>query len=106
MHPRTRCPPSPRVPPARPQEYRERLQLAEAPLVSPPLVPVQRALIDAYASQSEATWTEWMTNLHESDVELLKKGELEEHGGTIHMSSSPGQGCQVLITLPLEASTS
>ena len=26
------------------QEYRERLQLAEAPLVAPPLVPVQRAL--------------------------------------------------------------
>ena len=39
----------------------------------PPLAPPLWA-VDAYASQSEATWTEWMTNLHESDVELLKKG--------------------------------
>ena len=36
----------------------------------------------------------------------ITRGIVEEHGGTIHMSSSPGQGCQVLITLPLEASTS
>ncbi len=32
----------------------------------------------------------------------ITKSIIEEHGGTIDLSSSPGMGCQVLITLPLE----
>ncbi|KAL1521224.1 hypothetical protein AB1Y20_022773 [Prymnesium parvum] len=64
------------------QEYRERLQAAEAPLLNPPLVPVQRALIEEYAKQSRATWCEWMVNLHKSDIEYLNEGRLEEDGGT------------------------
>ena len=32
----------------------------------------------------------------------ITRGIIEEHGGTIEMTSSGGQGCQVLITLPLD----
>lgn len=32
----------------------------------------------------------------------ITRGIVEEHGGRIQLSSSEGQGCQVLITLPLE----
>ena len=32
----------------------------------------------------------------------ITRGIVEEHGGRIEISSTPGQGCQVLITLPLE----
>lgn len=32
----------------------------------------------------------------------ITRGIVEEHGGTIELTSSPGQGCQVLITLPLQ----
>ena len=32
----------------------------------------------------------------------ITRGIIQEHGGTIEISSSPGQGCQVLITLPLQ----
>jgi signal transduction histidine kinase len=31
----------------------------------------------------------------------ITRGIIEEHGGTIEMSSAAGQGCQVLISLPL-----
>jgi signal transduction histidine kinase len=32
----------------------------------------------------------------------ITRGIIQEHGGTIELSSSEGQGCQVLISLPLE----
>ena len=32
----------------------------------------------------------------------ITRGIIEEHGGTVEITSSPGQGCQVLITLPFE----
>lgn len=32
----------------------------------------------------------------------ITRGIIEEHGGTIEYTTSPGQGCQVLITLPLQ----
>lgn len=32
----------------------------------------------------------------------ISKGIVEEHGGRIDLSCLPGQGCQVLITMPLE----
>jgi len=32
----------------------------------------------------------------------ITRGIVEEHGGTIELTSSPGLGCQVLITLPIE----
>lgn len=32
----------------------------------------------------------------------ITRGIVEEHGGAIELSSSEGQGCQVLITLPLD----
>lgn len=32
----------------------------------------------------------------------VTRGIVEEHGGTIEISSAEGQGCQVLITMPLE----
>ena len=31
----------------------------------------------------------------------ITRGIVEEHGGTITLSSSGAQGCQVLITMPL-----
>jgi signal transduction histidine kinase len=31
----------------------------------------------------------------------ITRGIVEEHGGTIELSSSPGFGCQVLIKIPL-----
>ena len=31
----------------------------------------------------------------------ITRGVIEEHGGAIEMTSAPGGGCQVLITLPL-----
>ena len=31
----------------------------------------------------------------------ITRGIIEEHGGTVELSSSEGQGCQVLITMPL-----
>lgn len=34
----------------------------------------------------------------------ITRGIIEEHGGTIEVSSSPGQGCQVLITFPIDPS--
>jgi len=33
----------------------------------------------------------------------ITRGIIEEHGGTIELTSVPGQGCQVLITLPLSS---
>lgn len=36
----------------------------------------------------------------------LTRGIIEEHGGTISLSCTPGQGCQVLITLPAKAKVS
>ncbi len=36
----------------------------------------------------------------------LTRGIVEEHGGRINLSSSEGQGCQVLIVLPLEKEAS
>ena len=33
----------------------------------------------------------------------ITRGIIEEHAGSIALSSPPGHGCQVLITLPLEA---
>jgi signal transduction histidine kinase len=35
----------------------------------------------------------------------ITRGIVEEHGGTISITSIEGQGCQVLITLPLETRT-
>mgnify|MGYP005850115189 FL=1 len=32
----------------------------------------------------------------------ITRGIIEEHGGSIEFTSAPGQGCQVLITMPLE----
>lgn len=32
----------------------------------------------------------------------ITRGIIEEHGGNIEFASAPGQGCQVLITMPLE----
>ena len=32
----------------------------------------------------------------------VTRGIIEEHGGTIEIASTPGQGCQVLISLPLD----
>ena len=32
----------------------------------------------------------------------ITRGIVEEHGGTIELTSSSGLGCQVLITIPLE----
>ena len=32
----------------------------------------------------------------------VTRGIIEEHGGRISISGTPGEGCQVLITLPLE----
>lgn len=34
----------------------------------------------------------------------ITRGIIAEHGGTIEISSAPGQGCQVLISLPIRAS--
>lgn len=33
----------------------------------------------------------------------ITRGIIEEHSGTIEVSSTPGQGCQVLITFPLKS---
>lgn len=33
----------------------------------------------------------------------ITRGIIEEHGGTVEVTSSPGQGCQVLISMSLEA---
>jgi len=35
----------------------------------------------------------------------VTRGIVEEHGGSIHLSGKEGQGCQVLITIPLNEST-
>ncbi len=35
----------------------------------------------------------------------VTRGIVEEHGGSIHLSGEEGQGCQVLITIPLNEST-
>jgi two-component system NtrC family sensor kinase len=32
----------------------------------------------------------------------ITRGIIEEHGGSVDMTSTPGQGVQVLITLPLQ----
>ncbi len=32
----------------------------------------------------------------------VTRGIIEEHGGTIEITSTPGQGCQVLVSLPLD----
>jgi signal transduction histidine kinase len=32
----------------------------------------------------------------------ITRGIIEEHGGTIELSGAPGQGCQVLISMPLQ----
>lgn len=32
----------------------------------------------------------------------ITRGIIEEHGGTIELTTAPGQGCQVLIALPLQ----
>jgi signal transduction histidine kinase len=36
----------------------------------------------------------------------ITRGIVEEHGGTIAISSSEGEGCQVLLTLPLAGAAS
>jgi len=33
----------------------------------------------------------------------ITRGIIAEHGGTIELTSSPGQGCQVLISLPIDS---
>jgi two-component system NtrC family sensor kinase len=32
----------------------------------------------------------------------ITRGIVEEHGGSIQLTSEEGEGCQVLITIPLE----
>ena len=36
----------------------------------------------------------------------ITRGIIEEHGGTIGITSTPGQGCQVLISFPLKQAAS
>lgn len=59
------------------EEYRERLALADAPPLQPPLIDVQRGLIGAFAAQSRETWEQWAANLHAGQVAALERGEID-----------------------------
>ena len=59
------------------EEYRDRLALAEAPALQPPLSDVQSELVSAYAAQSRVTWEQCTVNLHAQDLSRMVRGDFD-----------------------------